>query len=114
MNEKVLNEARKLIAGFLKQRREELKITIDDLAAKTGLGRATIMRMENAMFWPGLKQYLIVCEALYLFPFLSTFEEDSSLAEMMRKSWTAKPKAMSIEEALKLKAGRYKRPDQHN
>lgn len=66
MNEKVLNEARVIIAGFLKSRREELKLSQADLAEKTGLGLRTIQRMEAAKFWPGLKQYLTVCEALNL------------------------------------------------
>ena len=114
MNEKVLNEARKIIAGFLKQRREELGITQAELAERTGLGIATIKRSENADFWLGLKQYLILCEALHLFPLIATYEEHSDVAEMMRKNWTAKPKAMSIDDALKLKAQKHNRSGQHN
>lgn len=114
MNEKVLNEARKIISGFLKQRREELGISQAALAEKTGLGIATIKRSENADFWLGMKQYLIICEALHLFPAIATFEEKSENAEMMRSNWTAKPKAMSIEDALKLKASRHNRGGQHN
>ena len=73
MNEKVLNEARKIIAGFLKQRREELGYTQDHLAELTGLGRRTIIRAEQATFWLGMKQYLLICEALHLFPLIATF-----------------------------------------
>lgn len=113
-NEKVLNEARKIIAGFLKDRRIELGLSQQDLADRTGMARATINRMEQGLFWLGMKQYLLVCEALHLFPAIATFEEESDIAEALRKNWTAKPKAMSIEEALQLKASKHKRPDQHN
>lgn len=114
MNEKTLNEARAIISGFLKNRRNELGITQQELAEKTGLGSATIKRAENGEFWLGLKQYLIICEALHLFPLLATMEEDSDIAKALRSNWTAKPKAMSIEEALKLKASRHNRDGQHN
>jgi len=114
MNEKVLLEARKLISGFLKSRREELKISQAALSEKTGLGIATIKRMEDAKFWPGLKQYLIVCEALHLFPAIAEMEADEAFANELRKNWIAKPKAMTIEDALKLKAQRHNRDGQHN
>jgi transcriptional regulator with XRE-family HTH domain len=108
MNEKVLDEARKMIAGFLKARREELGISQADLADITQLGIATIKRMEDAKFWPGLKQYLIVCEALHLFPFVGTYEGDNEFSRMMRDAWTKKQgKDMSIEEALKFKNEKY-------
>lgn len=114
MTEKVLREARLLIAGFLKNRRIELGLSQQDLADRTGMARATINRMEQGLFWLGMKQYLLVCEALHLFPAIAAFEEESDIAEMMRKNWTAKPRAMTIDEALQLKAGKHKRPDQHN
>lgn len=115
MNEKILHEARELIAGFLKERRLELGMTIDQVADHTGLGRMTIMRMENANFWPGLKQYLILCEALHLFPFLVPFESDHQFAKMMRDNWTKKQgKDMSIDEALQKKRGKHIRPDSEN
>lgn len=86
MNEKSLHTARELIAGFFKQRREELGISQEKLAEKTGLGIATIKRMEDAKFWPGLKQYIIVCEALNLVPSVEAYEGDFS--KVMRKAWT--------------------------
>ena len=92
MNENILNEARKIISGFLKQRREELGISQAALAEKTGLGIATVKRMEDAKFWPGLKQYLIVCEALHLFPAIAEMEADEPFAEALRQNWTAKQK----------------------
>jgi len=114
MNEKTLLEARKIIAGFLKSRREELKISQAALAEKTGLGIQTIKRMEDAKFWPGFKQYLIVCESLHLFPTISEMEADDEIAAALRFSWTAQPKAMSIQEAIKLKESRHNREGQHN
>lgn len=114
MNEKTLHEARKIIAGFLKKRREEIGMSQATLAEKTGLGIATIKRAENADFWLGMKQYLLICEALHLFPAIATFEEDSSFAAMMRATWTARPKAMSLDDALKLKSTRHNRDSQDN
>lgn len=67
MNKKVLDR-RNLIAGFLKDRRLELGITQEELAEKTGMARATINRMEQGLFWLGMKQYLLICEALEISP----------------------------------------------
>lgn len=114
MNEKVLNEARKIIAGFLKQRREELGYSQEYVADITGLGRRTIIRAEQAEFWLGMKQYLLICEALHLFPAVVEMESNTPIAESLRKTWKPNPKAMSVEEALKRKSARYKRPDDHN
>lgn len=103
MNEQKLQFAYKLIANYFKNRRKELGYTQEELAAKVGLNRDTIIKFEKCEHWVGLKQYLLICEALHLFPFVADYEEDSELAEMMRKNWDKKPKAMTIEEALKLK-----------
>lgn len=114
MNEQVLNEARNIIAGFLKNRRIELKLSQQEVADRTGMARATINRLEQGLFWPGLKQYLLICEALHLFPTLVEMESDTPIAEALRRNWKPNPPAMSIEDALKRKAGRYKRPDDYN
>lgn len=114
MNEKTLEKARDLIAGFLKDRRIELGLSQQALADKTGLARKTINAMEGGKFWLGMKQYLIICEALHLFPAIAEMEANDEIAEALRKNWTAKPKAMSLEDALKLKTSRHKRPDEHN
>jgi transcriptional regulator with XRE-family HTH domain len=115
MNEKILHEARNLIAGFFKQRREELGYSQDKLAELTGLNRSTIKRLEAAQFWPGLKQYLIICEALKVFPLIATYEGDGEFSRMMRETWTNKQgKDMSVEEALRLKDDRYIRRELNN
>jgi transcriptional regulator with XRE-family HTH domain len=64
MNEQVLIEARKMYAGFLANRRKELGITQEQLAAASGMGIATIRRFEGGKFWINLKQYLIFCHCL--------------------------------------------------
>lgn len=114
MNEKTLNEARSIITGFLKQRRVELGLSQQDVADRTGMARATINRLEQALFWPGMKQFLIICEALHLFPTVVEMESDTPIAKALRESWKPNPKAMSIEDALKAKASRHKRPEEHN
>jgi transcriptional regulator with XRE-family HTH domain len=68
MTDKQLNSSRNLIAGFLKSRRLELGLSQQDLADKTGMARETINRMEAGRFWLGMKQYLLICEALELSP----------------------------------------------
>ena len=68
MQEKILNEARLKIAGFLKNRRIELGLTQKEVAERTGMARETINRMEQGFFWLGLKQFLLICEALRLVP----------------------------------------------
>jgi DNA-binding XRE family transcriptional regulator len=64
MTELELNNKRLEIAKTLKSRREELKLTQKDLAEKVGLRRETINQMEIGKFWLGMKQYVLICEAL--------------------------------------------------
>lgn len=87
MNEKVLLEARNLISGFLKNRREELGITQQQLADMSGMGIATIKRFESGKFWLNLKQYLILCHHLKCYPFVEEVESTKELATMMRNRW---------------------------
>jgi len=68
LQEKILNEARLKIAGFLKTRRLELGLTQKEVAERTGMARETINRMEQGFFWLGMKQFLLICEALRLVP----------------------------------------------
>jgi transcriptional regulator with XRE-family HTH domain len=102
-NENVLNEARQIIAGFLKNRRIELKLSQQDLADRVGMARETINRMEAGRFWLGMKQYLQICEALNLFPCVAEMESETEIAEALRSNWKPNPKAMTIEDAIKLK-----------
>lgn len=64
MNEKTLDEARNMIAGYLKNRRIELGLTQQELADKTGLARKTINAMEAGKFWPGSRQLVLIAQAL--------------------------------------------------
>lgn len=114
MNEQVLNEARKLIADFLKQRRLELGYSQAYVAEKTGLGLRTIVRAEHAEFWLGMKQYLLICETLHLFPAIAEMESCTDIAKSLRENWKPHPKAMSIEDALKAKASRHRQDNEHN
>lgn len=114
MNQNVLNEARKIIAGFLKQRRLELGYSQALIAEKTGLGLRTIVRAEQADFWLGMKQYLLICEALHLFPAIAEMESNTEIANALRQNWQPNKKAMTIADAIKAKAARHMRPDEHN
>lgn len=87
MDEKVLLEARKLISGFLKSRREELGITQQELADRSGMGIATIKRFESGKFWFNMRQYLLLCHHLRCYPFIEEIESDKQFAKMMRTRW---------------------------
>lgn len=87
MNDKVLLEARELISRFLKERREELGVTQQELAELSGMGIATIKRFESGKFWLNLKQYLILCHHLKCYPFIQEIESDKEFAKMMRNRW---------------------------
>ncbi|CAN5774566.1 hypothetical protein BH10BAC2_BH10BAC2_39850 [soil metagenome] len=87
MTEKELDESRKLIATFFKQRREELNMTQEELAEKTGVGLSTIKRFESAKFWPVLKHFLIFCEALNLSPAAIPFDISTNFIKEMRDYW---------------------------
>lgn len=87
MNEKVLLAARDLISGFLKNRREELGMSQQQLADASGMGIATIKRFESGKFWLNLKQYLILCHHLRCYPFLAEMDKESEWTKMMRDKW---------------------------
>jgi transcriptional regulator with XRE-family HTH domain len=84
MNEKVLFEARKITAGFLKDRREELNLTQEQLAEKCGWHQATIARIEASKFFMNTKQLWIICNALDLYFFMESKEKDSDLVVSMK------------------------------
>lgn len=64
MTEQQLQDTRKQIAGILKRKRNELNLSQDELAERTGLGIATIKRAESAKFWLGLKQFIVILDVL--------------------------------------------------
>jgi len=66
MNEEKLIDARLSLSALFKARREELNLTQQELADLCGFNRATIIRWEAGEFWPGMKQYLIICDKLGL------------------------------------------------
>jgi DNA-binding XRE family transcriptional regulator len=89
-NEKEIEEARKIIAGFLKQRREELGYTQAHVAKLTGLGLRTIIRAE-AEFWLGMKQFLLICKTLgVLLTITEQIEDNTDIAKAMGQTWKNK------------------------
>lgn len=85
MDQNTLDEARKMMADMLKKRRIELNLTQENLAEKTGLHRKTITRLEAGFVWLGMKQYLLVCEALHLFPCLVEMESTDLIGKPCEK-----------------------------
>ncbi|PWN59952.1 helix-turn-helix domain-containing protein [Chryseobacterium oncorhynchi] len=54
-------DKRKVVAGIIKKKREEMKISQSKLAAAVGLSKSSIYRIENAAFSPNADQlYLIL------------------------------------------------------
>ena len=90
MNEQVLHEARDLIAGFISSRRREKGLSQAALANMTGFGIQTIKRLEDAKFWPNMKQFMVICHALDLYFFVEEKEGSGSYAKTMRERWQRK------------------------
>jgi DNA-binding XRE family transcriptional regulator len=101
MNEKLLNEARLIMSGFLKKRREELNLTQTDVANEVGISQDAIQRLEAGRYWPAMPTYLKWCSALGLFPTISTYEGDNLTSEALRSNWVSGP-SLSKDKIKKL------------
>ncbi len=88
MNKKVLMEARELISGFLKNRREELGLSQAKLAEVSGLGIATIKRLEGNKFPPNIETVMVLCHHLRCYFFVSEMESNEEFSKLMRERWT--------------------------
>ncbi len=66
MTETQLNSQRSRIASILKSRREYLQLTEQQVSDKTDgkLSHRTIQRAESGIAWLGLKQLILICNAL--------------------------------------------------
>ena len=87
INDKILEEARKLTASFLKNRRKELGLTQAQLAERCGMKQESIARMEASKFYLNTKQLWILCNALDLYFFLEEKESTSPTTISMRDRW---------------------------
>ena len=50
------------LSARLKAARQQADYSQTEVAAITGINRATINRMEQGRHWPNLKQYVILCD----------------------------------------------------
>lgn len=91
MEHKELSEARKLIAGFLKNRREELNISEQQLADLCQVNRSTINRLENGKFLPNMELFLTLTHHLNCHFFLAEKEGEKPDAVWMRERWGKMP-----------------------
>lgn len=87
MDKKVLFEARKLIASFLKKRRQELGISVPELAYKCNVNKTTIYRIEEGKFMPNGDLLLKITHHLNCYFFLSEKEADNFESKWMRERW---------------------------
>ncbi len=83
-------EDRKMIAAFLKDRREELNMSCEEVAEKTGLSRSTVWRIESGRFSPSLDIFLSITQALNCYFFIESKDSPSDNAQMMRERWGVK------------------------
>lgn len=87
MNKELLLEDRKLIAGFLKNRREEMGISVQELADLCGVNKTTIYRIEQSKFMPHGDLLLILTHHLNCYFYLAEKEGNSHDAVWMRERW---------------------------
>ena len=51
------------------------------------MARETINRMEQGLFWMGMKQFLLICEALHLVPDITEIRSSEDIAGRILKAW---------------------------
>lgn len=61
-----LDESRKALGREVKDRREFLQMSVEELADKAGVASYTVARFEDGKFWIGMKQYLQILNVLGL------------------------------------------------
>lgn len=64
MNKDYIIKERHRVAEVIKARREDLSMTQEELAQKSGMSRITINRIENCVFSPNADQLYIICKVL--------------------------------------------------
>lgn len=50
----------------IQKRREDKKLSLDDLSKKAGISKATISRFENGKSFPSIYVFARLCEALHI------------------------------------------------
>ena len=64
MTDTQLTEARTKLAGFLKQKRKEKRLTSQQLADQIGIMQPSLTRIESGKFWVTMPILLNICEVL--------------------------------------------------
>ena len=92
------NDAAKAAAGvicdFLKNRRLELGLTLDDVADRMGVGKATVSKIENAKWNISIEMMIKWCYALHCNPFISSIEENSVTHEQLMAQLGRRPDSL--------------------
>lgn len=85
MTQEELDRKRMEIGKEIQKHRIKQKISVEDLAARTGMGTATIKRFESGKFWINLKHYVLIRDALGL----PTFSPNPQLTKVLSdvKEW---------------------------
>lgn len=79
--------ARRRIGAWLREMREEKKMSQDELAAKLKVHRATVSKIEAGKWAFSIDVLFKFCIALDAYVFLLPKDSNDELAELMRNRW---------------------------
>jgi transcriptional regulator with XRE-family HTH domain len=87
INEEYLIEVRKILGSWIKQMREDKKLSQQQLADKMGISRSTISKIEDGKWNFGIDTLTIFALHLDFFQFLVPKDSNDELAVTMRNRW---------------------------
>lgn len=84
MNQKKIEEARKLLCAHLGELAKEQGLTHQQIADATGFQRNSVTRMLSGRFPPTLDSFLKLCDAIGVYIFVEPKDADTEMATLMR------------------------------
>jgi transcriptional regulator with XRE-family HTH domain len=87
INEEYLIEVRKILGNWIKEMREDKKLSQQQLADKMGISRSTISKIEDGKWNFGIDTLTIFALHLDFFQFLVPKDSNDELAVTMRNRW---------------------------
>lgn len=82
--------ARKMLCQYLGEVAKEKGISTYEIAVKTGFLQPNVSRMLSGRYSPSIDNFMILADAIGCYFFIIDKEEDTELAEMMKKRWQRK------------------------
>ena len=87
INEEKFKEAREMLCEYLKQTAREKKITLEEIAEKTGFTLSNVGRMLSGKYPPTLDNFLKLAEAVDAYLFVIDKDANDDLVETMKNRW---------------------------